>query len=186
MTLAIFPNAENGPAKKAGRRDQRLHPNVVQQFTVRKWWHTPISSLKCVTFGLFYLIGVSGTLASFPWEDSTVVQRLTIVLFVSPHIFFTLWIFVAAVATWTDPFKLKFYDNGDLVLHSVLRRRHAAIKDLKTVSLTKQDIYERGDDMLGIRVKFSGSMLRLCRFAEREEFLKALKVANPAVVVEFE
>jgi hypothetical protein len=187
MTLT---NTPQGPAKdsteKVWRLGGSLHHQTVQQFTVREWWHTPISSLGFTALGVFFSIGVTGTLASFPWDDSTVVQRLIIELFVSPLSFFTFWMFVAAIATWTDPHKLKFDDNGDLILQSVLRRQRAAIRDIKTVLLTKQDDDERGDDALGIRVKFSGSKLRLCRFAERDEFMKALKAANPVIVVKFD
>jgi hypothetical protein len=187
MTLTNIPQeSRKGPTVKFWRFGGSLHHKTVQQFTVRKWWHTPISFLKFMSFGLLFLIGVSGVLASFPWDDSTVLQRLTIELFVSPHILATIWIFVAAIATWTDAYKLKFDDNGDLILQSVLRRQRVLIRDIKTVLLAKQDDHERGDDALGIRVKFSGSKLRLCCFAERDEFLKALKAANPVIVVKFD
>lgn len=185
MILANTPKGpEESPTEKAGRLGESLHHRTVQQFIIRKWWHTPIGSLRFMGFGLFFLIGITGTLASFPWDDSTVVQRLAIVLFVSPHSFFTIWIFIVAIATWADPYKLKFDHNGGLILQSLARRRRTAIKDIETVVLAKQENNERGDDELGIRIKFSGSKLRLCRFTEREEFLKALKVANPAIVVE--
>jgi hypothetical protein len=71
-------------------------------------------------------------------------------------------------------------------LQSVLRRQRVVIKGIKTVWLAKQDNDERGDDALGVRVKFSVSMLRLCRFAERDEFLNALNAANPVIVVKFD
>ncbi len=187
MTLANTPQGHSkNPTKKVCRLGGSLHPKAVQQFTVRKWWHTLISSLKLMAFGLLFMIAVTATLASFPWDDSTPVQRMVFTVIISPHILATLWLFVAAIATWIDPYKLKFYDNGDLILQSVIRRRRAAINEIKTVLLSKQDNDGRDDDVLGIRVKFSGGMLRLCRFTEREEFLKALKVANPATVVKFE
>ena len=50
--------------------------------------------------------------------------------------------------------------------------------------LAQQENGERGDDAPDIRTKFSGGKLKLPRFAEREEFLKALKAAHPAIVVE--
>ena len=52
------------------------------------------------------------------------------------------------------------------------------------IVLGGQDNAARGEDAVGIRIKFSGNKLRLCRYAEREECLNALKIANPAIIVE--
>jgi hypothetical protein len=101
-----------------------------------------------------------------------------------PHAIFGIWMLVAAVATWTDPYQLKFDSNGGVILQSLIRRQRRAIMNVEAVVLARQENDDRGDDAMGIRIKFSGSKLRLCRFAEREEFLNALKIANPTIVVE--
>jgi hypothetical protein len=185
MILANNPKGpEESPTEKAWCSGESLHHKTVQQFTVRKWWHTPLLSLYGMVFGLAFLGFPMAALSQFPWDDSTIGQKLMILLMASPHSIFGVWMFVVAAATWTDPHRLKFDGNGGIILQSVVRRRRTAIKDIKTVVLAKQENDDRGDDALGIRIKFSGSKLRLCRFTEREEFLKALKVANPAIVVE--
>ena len=50
--------------------------------------------------------------------------------------------------------------------------------------LVRQKNGEDSDNVLGIRTKLSGGKLKLPLFAEREEFLNALKAAHPAIVVE--
>jgi hypothetical protein len=48
----------------------------------------------------------------------------------------------------------------------------------------KQENDELGGGAMGIRIKFSGGKLKLCRFVERDEFLNAFKAASPAIGVE--
>ena len=46
MILANNPQRpEESPTEKAGRLGESLHHRTVQQFTVRKWWHTPLLSV---------------------------------------------------------------------------------------------------------------------------------------------
>jgi len=185
MVLANSPKGpEEGPTEKVGRLGGSLHQGTVCQFAPRKWWHTPIESLLPMAFGLFVMIDTMGALASFPWGDSTVERRLTIVLTVSPFSVLIGWIFILSVMTWTDPHRLKLDGNGGLILQSAIRDRRVVIKNIKTVVLAQQENGESCGDALGIRIKFSGSKLKLCRFAEREDFLKALKAANPSISVE--
>jgi hypothetical protein len=185
MTLTNIPQgSEKGQTEKAWRLGESLNHRTVRQFTVCKWWHTPLRSVGFLTMGLLWLFAATFCLAPFPWDDSKLWEKLVMVLMISAHSLFCIALFIESVATWADPYKLIFDGKGGLILQSAVRRRRTAIKDIKIVVLAKQDNHERGDDALGIRTKFSGSKLRLCRFAEREEFLKALKVSNPAIVVE--
>ena len=185
MTLANTQQGpEQGPTEKTWRLGENLHHGTVLQFTVFRWWHTPLLSLYSMALGLALLGVPMAALSQFPWDDSTFGQKLMILLMTSPHNISGVWMLVMAVATWTDPHMLKFDGNGGLILQSVVRRRHKAIKDIKTVVLAQQKNDERGDDTLGIRIKFSGSKLKLPFFAEREEFLKTLKAVHPAIVIE--
>jgi hypothetical protein len=87
MTFTNFPQeSEKDRTVECWHFGGNLHHKTIQPFTVRKWWQTLISFLKFMTFGLFFLIGVSGTLASFPWDDSTVLQRLTRTLRFTTHL----------------------------------------------------------------------------------------------------
>jgi hypothetical protein len=185
MVLANIPKGpEEGPTEKVGGLGGSLQQGTVCQFAPRKWWHTPIESLMPMAFGLFVMIDTMRALASFPWGDSTVERRLAIVLMVSPFSVLIGWIFILSVMTWTDPHRLRLDGNGGLILQSAVRDRRVVIKDIKTVVLAQQENGENGGDALGIRIKFSGGKLKLYRFAEREELLKALKAANPTILVE--
>ncbi len=185
MTLA---NTQQEPEEYSTEMARHLRQSpylkTVQQFTVRKWWRTPIDSLGLLAFGLTWLICIMASLALFPWDDSTMVQRLAIELIFFPYSLVAIWIFILSAITWTDPYRLKLDGNGGLILRSVVRDRRIAIKDIKTVVLVKRENDERGDDALGIRIKFSDGKLNLCHFSEREEFLKALEAAHPAIVIE--
>jgi hypothetical protein len=185
MVLANNPKGpEEGPTEKVGRLGGSLHQATVCQFAPRKWWHTPIESLLPMAFGLFAMIDIMGALTSFPWGDSTVERRLVIVLTVSPFSVLIGWIFILSVMTWTDPHRLKLDGNGGLILQSAVRDRRIVIKDIKTVVFAQQENDESGGDALGIRIKFSSGKLKLYRFAEPVEFLKALKAANPSILME--
>ena len=185
MILANIPKEpEEGPTEMFWRLGESLHHTTVRQFIVRKWWHTPVGSLGAMTIGFAFLAVQMAGLSQFPWDDSTIGEKLMILLMPLPHSIFGVWMFVVAIAIWTDPYQLEFDGNGGLILQSVVRGQRTAIKDIATVVLVKQENDDRGDDALGIRIKFSSSKLKLCCFAERGEFLNALKVANPAIVVE--
>ena len=185
MTLTSVPRGPaKNPSENAGRLGERPHNRVVRQFTARKWWHTPIASLTAMTIGFAFLAAPMAGLSQFPWDDSTTGEKLMMLLMPLPHSIFGVWMFVVAVAAWADPHQLKIDANGGLILQSLVRRQRTAIKNIETVVLAKQENDDCGDDGLGIRIKFSGNKLRLCRFAEREEFLNALRVANPTIVVE--
>ena len=107
-----------------------------------------------------------------------------ILLIASPHGFFGISFFVVAVAAWTDPYALTLDGNGGLILQSVVRARRIAIEDIEAVVLARQHNGEESADAPDICPKLSCGKLKLPRFAEREEFLKASKAVHPAIVVE--
>jgi len=185
MILANTPKGpEEGPAEKAGRLDGSLHHKTVRQFAINKWWHTLFLSLFSIAFGLGFSSPPMIAFLQFPWDDSTFGQKLIILLFAPLQSFFGIWIFIDAVAAWWAPNTLTFDGNGVLILQSLARRRHVVINDIRKVVLAKQNDGESNDDALGIQTKFSNGKLKLCRFAEREKFMNALKAANPTIVVE--
>lgn len=185
MTLTNTPQvSEKDPTKKAWRLGENLHHRTVRQFTISKWWHTPLSSAGFLAMGLLFLIGVTGCLVSFPWDDSKLWEKLVVAIMVSPHSLACLGLFIASIVIWADPYKLIFDGKGGLILRSVVRARRVAIEDIKAVVLARQQNAEESADAPDICIKLSRGKLKLCRFAEREEFLKALKAANPAIVVE--
>jgi hypothetical protein len=185
MTLTIIPQgSEKGPTEKFWRLGGSLHHRTVRQFTINKWWQTPLRSAGFLAMGLFFLIGVTGCLASFPWDDSKSWQRLVMVLMVSPHSLACIGLIIVSVTTWADPYKLIFDGKGGLILRSVVRARRIAIEDIKAVVLARQQNGEESADAPDICTKLSRGKLRLPRFAEREEFLKALKAVHPMIVIE--
>ena len=97
---------------------------------------------------------------------------------------FAVLFFIFAVRTWADPYTLIFDRKGGLVLQSVVHDQFIAIKDIRTVVLVQQKNEEDSSDALGNRTKFWGGKLKLPLFVEREEFLIALKAANPTIVIE--
>lgn len=122
--------------------------------------------------------------SQFPWDDSIFWQKLMILLVASPHGLFGISFIVESVVIWSDPYKLIFDGKGGLILRSVVRARRIAIEDIKAVILARQQNGEEGADAPDICTKLSRGKLKLPRFAEREEFLKALKAVHPAIVIE--
>jgi hypothetical protein len=185
MTLTnIPPGSEKGPTEKFWRLGENLHHRTVRQFTINKWWHTPLSSVGFLTMGLLFLIVGMGCLASFPWDDSKLWEKLVMVLMISGHSWFCIVLFIESVVIWAYPYKLIFDGKGGLILRSVVRARCVAIEDIKAIVLARQQNAEESADATDICIKLSRGKLKLYRFAERKEFLKALKAANPAIVVE--
>ena len=137
-----------------------------------------------MAFGLLCLIVVTRALASFPWDDSKLWEKLFVVLMVLPHSLFCIVLFVASVATWADPYKPMFDGEGGLKLGSMVRARRMPIEDIKAVVLARQQNGEENTDELDICFKLSRGKLKLPRFAERDEFLEVLKAVHPAIVVE--
>ena len=185
MTLANIPQGpEEGPTEKAWRLGVSLHYRTVQQFTICKWWHTPLFSLYFMAIGLLLSGASMIAISQFPWDDSTVGQMLMILLFASLYGFSGISGFVESVMIWFNPYKLIFDSKGGLILRSVARARRIAIEDIKAVILARQQNGEEGTDAPDICTKLSRGKLKLPRFAEREEFLKALKAVHPAIVIE--
>ena len=185
MTLAnTLQGPEEGPTEKAWRLGESLHHRTARQFTVRKWWHTPLSSASFLAIGLLFLIGVTGCLTSFPWDDSKLWEKLVVVLMFLPHSLGCIVLLVASVTTWADPYKLIIDGKGGLILRSVVRARRIAIEDIKAVVLARLQNGEESADTPDLCIKLSRGKLKLPRFAEGEEFLKALKAVHPAIVVE--
>ena len=185
MTLANTPQGPaKAPTEKVWRLGESLHHRTVRQFTINKWWHTLLLSLFGMAFGLGFLSPPMIAFLQFPWDNSTFGQKLMVLLFAPLQSFFGIWIFIDAVAAWWAPNTLTFDGNGALILQSLARRRHVVINDIRKVVLAKQNDGESNDDALGIQTKFSNGKLKLCRFAEREKFMNALKAANPTIVVE--
>jgi hypothetical protein len=185
MILANTPKGpEEGPTEKAGRLGENLHHRTVQQFTVRKWWHTPLFSLYYMAIGLLFSGASMIAFSQFPWDDSTFWQMLMILLIASPHGLFSIGILVASIVIWANPYKLIFDGKGGLILRSVVRAQRIAIEDIKAVVLARQQNGEESADAPDICTKLSRGKLKLSRFAEREEFLKVLKAVHPAIVVE--
>ena len=185
MTLT---NTPQGPVKdsteKFWRLGESLHHRTVQQFTINKWWHTPLYSLYFMAIGLLFS-GVSMiAFSKFPWDDSIFLEKLMTLLIASPHGFFGIRIIIVAVAAWTDPYALTLDGNGGLILQSLVRDQYTVVKAITTVVLAQKENGEECCDALCIRTKFSNGKLKLPRFAEREEFLKALKAVHPAIVIE--
>ena len=185
MTLANVPM---GPGKYPSKKTKRLggdpHHGTVRQFTISKWWHTPISSAGFMAYCLLSLVAITIVLGSFPWDDSTFVQKLMMLLVVSPHSFACILTFVLSFTTWADPYKLILDGKGGLILRSMVRARRIAIEDIKAVVLARQQNGEESADAPDICTKLSRGKLKLSRFAAREEFLNALKAVHPALVVE--
>ena len=69
-------------------------------------------------------------------------------------------------------------------MRSVVRAQRIAIEDIRAVILARLQNGEEGADAPDICTKLSRGKLKLPRFAEREEFLKALKAVHPAIVIE--
>lgn len=105
-------------------------------------------------------------------------------LVVSPHSFACILSFFLSITTWADPYKLILDGKGGLILRSVVRARRIATEDIHAVVLARQQNGEESADAQDICTKLSCGKLKLSRFAEREEFLKALKAVHPAIVVE--
>lgn len=184
MTLANTPQGlEQGPAEKAWRLGENLHHWAVRQFTINKWWHTPLTSFYFMAFGLLFLGASMTAFSQFPWDDSIFWERLMILLIASPHGLFGISFVVGSVVIWFDPYKLILDGKGGLILRSVVRARRIAIEDIKAVTIARQPNGEESTDASDIRTEFSRGELKVSRFAEREEFLKALKAFHPAIVV---
>lgn len=185
MTLTNTPQGpEESSTEKAWRLGESPHHRTARQFNINKWWNTPISSAGFMAYCLLSLVTITGILVSFPWDDSTFVQKLMMVLMVSPHGFASILTLVLSVTTWADPYKLIFDSKGGLILRSVMRARRIAIEDIKAVVLARQQNGEESADAPDICIKLSRGKLKLPRFAEREEFLKVLKAVHPTIVIE--
>lgn len=152
-------------------------------FTIRKAWHTLRVSAVVLTMSLWLSIGPMAILSSFPWDDSTFGDKLFMILICSPHSLSSIWLFIVSVMVLTDPHKLKFDSNGSLILRSLVRDQRVTIKDIRTIVLTQKEDGEDDGDGPSFWTKFSGGKLMLLPFAEREEFLNALKAANPAIFI---
>ena len=185
MKLANTPQGpEESPTDKARPLGKSLHHMTVRQFTVCKWWHTPLISLYLMTIGLV-LSGTSVTaLLLFPFDDSTFGKKLAVLVVALFYGFVGIRCHIASITKWTDPHKLMLDENGDLILRGLVRDQYTAIKDVTTVVLAQKEDGKDSDDALGIQTKFSGGKLMLPLFSEREPFLKALKAIHPAIVVE--
>jgi hypothetical protein len=137
-----------------------------------------------MAFGLVFSSASVMAFSQFPWDDSILWQKLMILLIASPHGLFGISFVVGSVTIWFDPCKLIFDGKGGLILRSVVRVRRIDIEDIEAVIIARQPNGEDRSDAPDIRTKFSRGKLKLSRFAEREEFLKALKAVHPAIVVE--
>jgi hypothetical protein len=189
MTLANTPQRpEEGPTEKAWRSGESLHHRTVQQFTVCKWWQTPLRSAVYAGVGMLFSAMTVAMIATFPWDDSTVEQKHGMLLFMLPwffvcHDLIAILFFVSAVRIWADPHTLIFDGKGGLVLRSVVSDRCVAVKTINTIELDEQ---KRDNKTLWARcivTKFSVGTLSLPPFNERENFLKALKAVHPAVAI---
>ena len=185
MILANNPKGpKESPTEKAGRLRESLHHRIVQQFIVRKWWHTPLLSLCFMAFGLVFSVASVVAFSQFPWDDSTFWQKLIILPIASLHGYGGICLVVGSVLIWADPYKLILDGDRGLILRGVALDRYTTLEDIKTIVLAKQENGERGDDAPDICIELSCGKLKLPRFAEREKFLKALKAVHPAIVVE--
>lgn len=134
MTLANTPQRpEESPTEKAGRLGESLHHRTVQQFTVCKWWQTPLRSAVYAGVGMLFSVMTVAMIAAFPWKDSTVGQKQGMVFILLPlvslcHDLFAILFFVLAVRTWADPHTLIFDGKGGLVLRSAVHDRFIVIK----------------------------------------------------------
>ncbi|MEQ1521065.1 MAG: hypothetical protein ABL936_07320 [Aestuariivirga sp.] len=170
-------------SEKVWRLRENLHHETARQFTVHKWWHTPLRSAVYACVGMLFSAMTVSMIATFPWDDSTVEQKHGMLFIMLPmaflsHDLLAMLFFVLAVRTWADPHTLIFDGEGDLILRSVVRDQRIAIEDIRTIALEQQ---KNGEP--SIRTKFSVGQMKLPHFAEREEFLKALNTAHPAIVV---
>jgi hypothetical protein len=177
-------NFDHDPINNFECSGETLGQRTSGHFTIRKAWHTLLNSAGGLTMSLWLSIGPMAILSSFPWDDSTFGDKLIMILICSPHSLFSIWLFIVSVMIWTNPYKLKFDSTGSLILRSLVRDQRFTIKDIRTVVLAQKEDGEDSGDALSIRTKFSGGKLMLPPFAEREEFMKALKSFHPAIVVE--
>lgn len=185
MTLTNSPQGSDESAiEKTGLIGEGLHHRTARQFTICKWWHTPLFSLYFMAMGLLFSGASMIAFSQFPWDDSIFWQKLMILLIASPHGLLGISLIVGSVVVWADPHKLILDDKGGLILRSVVRARRIAIEDIKAVVLARQQNREESADAPDICTKLSRGKLKLSRFAEREEFLQVLKAAHPAIVVE--
>lgn len=190
MTLTNTPQGlVKDSTEKVWRLGGSLHHKTARQFAISKWWQTLLRSAVYAGIGMLFSAMIVTMMATFPWDDSTVEQkRLTLFVmlpwFLICHGPGAVLFFTFAVRTWADPYTLIFDRKGGLVLQSVAHDQFIAIKDIRTVVLVQQKNDEDSNNALGIRTKFWGGKLKLPLFVEREEFLNALKAANPAIVVE--
>ena len=138
MTLA---NSTQRP-EKAWRLGGSLHHKTVQQFAINKWWQTLLRSAVYPGIGMLFSAMTVIMMATFPWDDSTVEEKRTMLFFWLPsflvcHGPFAVLFFIFAVRTWADPYTLIFDRKGGLVLQSVVHDRFIAIKDIRTVVLVQ-------------------------------------------------
>ena len=174
--------------EKVWRLPGSLHYKSARRFAIGKWWQTPLRSAVYAGIGMLWSAMAVIMIATFPWDDSTVEQKYGMLFFWLPCFLIchgpgAVLSFTFAVRTWADPYTLSFDHKRGLVLQSVVHDRLIAIKDIRAVVLQQKND-ENSSNALGIRTKFLRGKLKLPLFVEREEFLNALKAANPAIVVE--
>ncbi len=180
-----IPSLEQDLADKRESLGVSLSQQSVELFTICSPWLTSFHTMILVAMGVYWSVGPIVSLASFPWNDSTVRHKVVLLLIVLVFgVVPCIWLFILAVMTWSHPHQLIFDGRGGLILRSVARDQRIAIEDITTIVLELQQNCEESTDVLVIRTKLTDGKLKLPRFAEREEFLEALKAAHPAIAIE--
>jgi hypothetical protein len=161
---------------------------MAARFATSKVWQTPLRSAVYAGIGMLFSAMTVIMMTTFPWDDSTVEEKRTMLFFWLPsflvcHGPFAAMFFIPAVKTWANPHTLIFDGKGGLILRSVVRAQCVAVETISTIELDEQKRDNRTLWAQGIVTKFSGGTLSLPPFKERENFLKALKAVHPAVAI---
>ena len=162
MTLPNRPQGSDESAiEKTGLIGEGLSHRIFRQFTIRKWWHTPLFSLYFMAMGLLLSGASMIAFSQFPWDDSIFWQKLMIFLIASPHGLVGISCFVRSVVIWSDPYKLILDGKGRLILRSVVRARRIAIEDIKAVVVARRENGEESADAPDTCTKLSRGQLKL-------------------------
>jgi hypothetical protein len=174
-------NLEQDMANKTESLGVSLHQRSIGHFTICNPWLMPLLSAFCLAISALCLGAAIGVLSSFPWDDSTVLERFFCLLFTIVFLGYCGIIYLKEAAViLAEPHKLIFVDRGSLILQSVMRNQSIAVEDIKTIALVPQ---RKEGEMPCVRTKFSDDTLSLDHFKGRDSFMKALKAVQPAIII---
>jgi len=180
-------NTPKGPEKDAAESlDVCPLKQSVEHFITCNSWLRVLVSVFIAAMGVPYLLFTVGILSSIPWDDFAITLGSLVPLWVllgfigGPSIFY----FILAFAILAYPHKLIVDYQGSLILRSLTRDHCIEFKDIKLITVEQQQNDEGIRSTLGLKIRHSGGIFALSHFADCENFLKALKVAHPAIIIE--